>query len=597
MLIKIKELFDRRNFSGALLLVVLCLLFSLYAQFANIGQGTPSLQKHGQIFKTLDELKAMAPEIVKQREQYYVGMDNVLDPTQSFDKSYQDLFGRQVKTKPWEAIPHEKVLERTRGFLIGAFNSDEQNTMRALSKINPWKGKFNPGVNAFYGGFYYYACGAALLLGKVTGVITLDPSIEYYLYHPEQTRSMYMIIRLLGALSVFCAAAALFFWMWKQRGAKPAVLGLLFFVTMPSLVPYSHMAKSHNLGMFLFFMGFIILYQAYEKPGWIKTILGAIVLGLSAATIVTNLTLGITIFLLEWSRQNWQFRLVFKNAKFWAACCIFFLVYIVFNLHILLNFESFQRSIMALNAYMSGYGESYGQLRVDQWLPFLADMFSRQLHWSLLPFLLIGLVHSLRKKEPLPYIVAALFLFLFTFNILLTRHPGVNIRTFPLIAFLCAEGVMALAQTRGKLTQTVLAIYLVCGISLSAAESLFYNSLYRTPDNLQLAGDWVNENIPEKSTIGVVSGQFTQTGFPAFRFFNYELVHFPWIFDSIDVHGAHLPQYVLTGHPQNHPVLESDYNLVRQWQRPNRFCGIPFNGEGVSTANMTFSIYKKKEGA
>ena len=48
-------------------------------------------------------------------------------------------------------------------------------------------------------------------------------------------------------------------------------------------------------------------------------------------------------------------------------------------------------------------------------------------------------------------------------------------------------------------------------------------SLYTNKGNLMVAGDWINNNIPKKSSICVLDGWVTIGGFPPCEFFNYKL--------------------------------------------------------------------------
>jgi len=539
--------------------------------------------------------------MLQQREEHYSGIEEMLDPKKSFHPVYDKLFHKDQGIPFFSKIGEETILDRTRGYLVGVFNSDEQNTIRALSNLNPLQLRLNPGLNSFYGGFYYYTSGAFLLGTKLVGLAQFPSDLKFYFSHPQETQKMYLAVRLLSALSVFLTLCLLLFCTSKFIEIKVSTLASLFFVLIPLLVPYSHMAKAHTYGMFLTFLGFLFIGKTFKDTSTKNYILGGLFLGLSAGTIITNLTVGIILFFAEWIRNQWSLFQVFKSKKFWIAVLTFFVVYFLTNYYVFTHLSNFQRSVLALKEYTSGYDE-YGKLNLKNWFPFLKDMFTNQIHWSYLPWLLLGCYPVLKSKNPFLQVTLLSFVFLTLFNLTLTRHAGINLRVFPFIAILSAYGFQQIFQKRWVVLKIFSIALLFLTLFLSGAQTLFYTSLYQGPSHLTQAGNWINQNIPKGESIGVIGTQFSQNSFPPFHFLNYSLISFPNSSQKEKLGTVPLgtvpnfPTYVVTSIPQEeHPILSSQYRIIQNWKSPNKFLGIYFPSRWALNEKTDLSIYKKSQ--
>lgn len=567
-------------------------LFLGFCYLQNLDWGTPSAAKHQRIFAQEGELQRYVPRMAELRQKFYSTMNEMLDPNQPFKEKFDALYYEFNSNEPFSVLTEDQVLDRTRGYLVGVINSDEQNTIQAISKLNPLKLKFNPGLNTFYGGFYYYTCGALLGAGKVLGLVELVPDPQYYFYHPEQTRSLYRIVRFLGTLSVLLIAAGLVFWMRRLYGPAFAWLSTLFFLSIPLLVPFSHMAKAHLYGTLLVFAGFLCLARTLESPSAKWELLGSLLLGLAAGSIITNLSVGVIIFLMAWARNDWKLAPVFKEISFYAGCALFFAAYAATNYFILLDFAQFQRGVLALQEYTKGYNNAYGKLNLATWGMVVKDLFWSQVNLSFLPLILVGFYAAWEKRDKFLIVALVTALTLTLINLLATRHPGVNIRIFPFLAMFAAAGTLWLWERFPK-AKAAVGAYAGAALLLSSLHAMFYFGLFKEPSHLDEAGDWVAKNIPQGESIGVVGGRFYQEGFPAFPFLQYKLVQVPpAAYEGAVPANENLPNYVIWTETK-HPILEAYYRPVAQWQKPTHYLGIPFPPGHVISGNATLYIFKK----
>ena len=584
-----------RSLRFAVLLAVLG--FAAWSNLSYLGWGTPSARKDAQLFSSPQELESSIPRMLELRNSYYSSIQKMLDPSQPFQETYDRLFHGQEEVRPFSPLSRDYCLDRMRGYLIGAMNQEEQNTMSTLSKINPLKGRFSPGVYNFYGGLYYYTCGAFLAAGKVLGLVSLNPDVAYYFTHPDETRRMYALCRLVGALSALLCAVLLAAWMGRKYGFWTGWLAALFFVCMPLLIPQSHRAGAHSYSMFLFLLGYFFCWRFHERPERRNYLLAGFVLGLCAASIITNLVTGIAIFLTEWARNHWSLSGTLRSKNFYLACAVYFLVYLALDFYIFLNYPEFKRMILAMKEYMATYGETYGQLRLGNWLSFLADMFTNQMHWAILPALLAGLYRAATAKDSFLQVTAVLVLFFLLVNLAMTRHPGITERSFPLIAILCAQGVLLFWTGRPPAAKAAVAVYAALAVFLSGLQTVFYAALLREPSHLTQAGDWVNEHVPAGGSIGAVQGILPTMAFPPIRFLDYRMVFFPDAEQArtAAVEDSKLPDYVVTGVPDSfaNQVLQARYRLEKRWDRPRGMLGIPFPSKWVATGDVDLYIFRK----
>ncbi|MBI3012231.1 MAG: hypothetical protein HYY63_01245 [Elusimicrobia bacterium] len=533
--------------------------------------------------------------MIELREKFYTSYSKMLDPKRSQSESeeiYKKTFLVQETIPFFSPLPQEHVLDRIRGYVVGVLLSDDQYPMVAISNLNPKNLDFNPNVYAASGGFYYYTGGALLMLGKICGLFSLTPGVRYYFTHPEETARMYLLLRSIGGISCLLTLALLCFWTQKFLPKTVAVVIAAVFLSIPGAVYLSHAVKAHLYGMFLFSVGLFYLMKSFESEHKRFLFLGPLFLGLAAGSILTNLSLGIAILIVELVRNEWNVLRMLRGKRFWISTFVFAFVFSLTNFYIFLDIGGFKKTVWALQEYTKGYDE-YGKINILNWIPFLVDVLNNQFHWSLLPLLLLGIVWGMRSRQPVLKVCSLSFLLLFLLNLLTTRHPGVNARLFPLAAILSGFGFYVLYETPSRPRKILVMSYLACGLALSALQTVYYLRLYREPSLLEQAGEWIDRNIPQGTTVGVVGAQFSQAAYPPIRFLNYRLVHFPEGDVSVKVREDVLPEIVMTT-ARHHTLLQSHYVLVQEWKKPVKFFSVPFQSKWIYSGNIDFfGIYKK----
>lgn len=154
--------------------VVLLTIFIFYG----INWGTPSVKKTLQIFTSFDELKKYVPIMIELRNKFYSSLKKI-HTENNIQTNIQKTYAHSLKSKPFEEIPLEVKLDAIRGYFLGTINSDEQKNIVAVSNMNPLKFDFNP-EDFTYGGMYFYTVAVSFLIGKVAGLISLNPDVTHY---------------------------------------------------------------------------------------------------------------------------------------------------------------------------------------------------------------------------------------------------------------------------------------------------------------------------------------------------------------------------------------------------------------------------------
>ncbi|OGR84518.1 MAG: hypothetical protein A2901_02815 [Elusimicrobia bacterium RIFCSPLOWO2_01_FULL_54_10] len=547
--------------------------------------------------------------MIEQRNQYYSIVDDLLDKNNSL-KDLHEKMTHRWNVPYFETITPESVLDRMRNYVIGVYVSDEQVQLTAIAEMNPKKFDFVPGPKMYYGALFYYPAAAFIALGKITGLLSLTPGVEYYFTHPDEIRNMYMLVRSMGGVSVVLAVLLIGFLAVRFYGEGFGLLSAAFLATFPLSVSLTHLAKSHILGMFwiVLSLGLVARILKCERPG--EGLLKefsflAVALGCCAGVIFTNLILGAAIFFTEWAAQDWRLSPVFKSRRFWASSALFFLVSAVLNFHFLLQWSEFQRYVQSMFIYFPAFHE----LQLNEWPAYVKDVFTEHVSLPVLPFLVSGIFFAFKKKEKFMLVCVGVFLILFAQNLVTTRHTPVNARLLPLIAVLSAWGVLGLW---GALTRTfgraILSLFVAGALGVAAVQCAYYWWLHRSPSRLDIAGEWINQNVPKGESLGAWGGSFAPVEFPAIRFLDYKIISIPHSYelDSTAIPIKKMPRFLVVAkgyspglavrYPESRYLAEH-YRDVVVWKDADRTLERFFGTLWINAGNMSVvKVMEKKPG-
>ena len=491
---------------------VLILFFSIVLHFLGINWGTPSTKKTLQIFNSFDELKEYVPTMVELRKKFYSSIKKI-HTEGNIEKTIEETYAHQLKSQPFGELSKETKLDAMRGYFLGSINSDEQRNIVVVSNMNPVKFDFNP--NDFtYGGIYFYLVASSFVVGKILGVVSLTKDIQYYFFHPEEVANMYIIMRCISAISVILTIVFLYRFAKKYFNKNIGVLSCIFVCILPLVIANSKMSKPHTLGMFLVLLGTYFAYKNFESDEIKNYILSGLFLGLSFGVLYTNFVSILILYLVVLTKNNFKLKPLF-NKKVFIATGIFLGIFLITNWYIIADFDKFLRRKQELAIIFH-----YGDFDFIESLKFLKEFFSTNVPLILLPIIIYGFYLIFKNKEKKFYLLAIFIIIHFIFLVIYLKHPNVFIISLPYLAVICGYSIQYFLVARS----IVLKIYLFIVILFLTLNAVFQSTFFVKYGNLTKAGEWINKNIPQDSSINVNNGWFCVGDYPAFNFLKYNLI-------------------------------------------------------------------------
>ena len=476
--------------------------------------GLPNRKKISQIF-TDEEINTFVPKMVGLRKKFYSLVEKI-HRDNNIEENIKQTYDHKSKSVPFKEIPQDRVLDMTRGYFLGTMNSDEQRNIVAISNLNPLKFDFNPD-DFTYGGLYFYSVAASFVVGKIFGVLSLAKSIEYYFYHPQEVANMYLIIRILSLLGIIGSAILLFLLSKRFFGDKVTLLSVLLLLCIPIVVINAKTAKPHTLGMFFVLFGSWFCIKIFDEESIKNYILSSILFGISFALLYSN---AVSILILQFTiliKNNFKLKSV-VNKKVIIATIIFLTIFLLTNWYIIPDFGKFLRRKKELEIIFN-----YGNLNLIASAMFLKDFFITNLPIILLPMTILGVAKILKDKLTVFYPILFFVLIYFLIVVIYLKHPNVFIICLPFISIFSALGIESLFNK-----SIVSKIYCVLIIVVLIISSIYGNFSCKIAEKrLVLAGQWINKNIAEFSSIGVIDGYFCVGSWPPFKFLKYKLIHLP----------------------------------------------------------------------
>ncbi|MBU0951937.1 MAG: glycosyltransferase family 39 protein [Elusimicrobia bacterium] len=576
-------------FAFIALLITICSLI----HFWGINWGTPSWERSFQVFKSDSQITELAPKMIELRSKLYSKAISFSNRKTKFTKEDFDNYFTPHNLKPFDTLSNDIKLDFMRGYLLGLVLSDEQQVLNAMANIHPEKLDFDPDTNYTHGAFYYYSLGAFLMIGKYLQFlhITNDPNL--YFLHPNYIENVYLLARSFSVIfSIFCAIL-LFFIGNNIFNKKIGVLSSLFFSLSPLILTYSHQVKPHTFGMFLMLLSFYLCSRAIITSERTKYVLVSVILGLSSAILLSNIVFVLMIPLCEfYTRKNST--KYFRWGTTILPIFLVFIVYVILTPYSVLSFQRFFNSAIAHNYVVYGYGK-FG---IRGAILFLYGVFNFGHFWVLIPAIVLGAIYLYKQKKPENSFLLTISLVFTVFAGFFMKHPGVFTLTMPFLCIFAAAGIFALTNSTlfNKIIGYSYGLLIVCSLILSTC---FYEQLFVQKGNLTFAGQWINENIPKKSSIGIPTGWALPGHFPAIEFLSYKLINIPLDESVINQNSKKFPEYLVVTHPfmqiSTFEKIILNYKPIKMFEAPKKLLGIPFSNDFIPTENMDVLILKKND--
>ncbi|MEW5767058.1 MAG: glycosyltransferase family 39 protein [bacterium] len=528
------------------------------------------------IFKDTEEIKRLSRKMEAWRREVYKNKAHFLGercPSLNEDGTILD-FSDEVLT--------ETEVSGIRSYFVHTYNPDESRAFGVLSNIRPWKGSFNP--HAFeYGGAYLYPLGLFLFLASLLKLVTLNPDLSYYFFHPEEMESLYVAGRMFSKIAVLGGVIILYLLGRRWLGKRAGFLAALFLLTSPLVLFEGHIMKPHIFCMFYSILTLYATIKILLEGRMIWYILGGVGVGLTVGAGGYTAPIFLWLIIAHFLSDN-------KNRYLWLGTSILMaiLTFIITNPFYLLAFSEAKREFMFVYNKDVGGGTRMAAFSLSSFLQSIWTLKEAcSLGYPIYFLSILGMIYALARHRR----IDIFFLLCLLSSLLPFLSGGYNrgsrffLFIFPLFFLL---GAMVADRCLSSLRfKKVAFLILVLILGYTAFYSFIYISGFvkeGSKDSSRLAaGRWINEYIPYGSTIGIQNFPHI-CDLPPFRFFNYKLRI------TKDLSKGDLPPYLLltSSSGLNSPQFDKYYKPLKVIE------GIPFKHPN-SVLNHNIEILIKKE--
>ena len=477
----------------------------------------------------------------------------------------------------------EKLIQTVREFLLVPYAGDEYFVMSAIKNLNPYKFQFDPKYYVYGGGLIY--TGAVFLqAASWMGFVHLIPEQTYYMRNPSEIGKLYLVLRFMivlfaamGVFIVYCITKNIY-------GEGIALLSWGIIMAIPVTYEASHTIEPHIFVLPFFALAFYYAYKSITsniKDIRKNYILSAIFAGFSIGTQASSLYIVFAFFsalIINYKNNRLQRKMLLRYVLVYALISIG--ACLLINPFYLLNYKGL---ILDLQ-YGAGNVETQNP---HFWIP-------SQLTWFLfLLFTTTTIYHTVSRKKDyfgmlsLSCIIPGIFIYITTKTHIPYVYP-----ILPLLAILSVKMFTGICfRIEGKWKYACVVLMVTCFLIFPVARSAYYLRNF-TSENRDLAGEWINNNVPKGSIIGVIYPP-NSWDCMAFRFFNYKLVDYrKKDFGNVEK----LPDIVLTVGQLLPKRLSNKYSVVKVYESKS-IIGYRFEikGELHSLIARTIRIYSLKE--
>ena len=463
---------------------------------------------------------------------------------------------------PEQAETPARTLRR---FTLYTADPDEVLTIIALARLNPFAGRWDPGITQ-YGGFFLYPLGAALQLGSAAGIITARGDPSFYMAHPEAMGRIFLAGRIVVVLVGALAIPLLWAIARPIYGSRVAALAAAIGAVAPAWIVYGHILKPWAFGA-PFALAALAAGRrliASARPGRDALLAGALA-GLAAGAVlvygpvILAVWIGITL-----RREGSAGRRLAWAA---AAACAAAIVVLAVQPYWL---RDPAQTLAAWRRILSWHAPDYRPA-------VLAAFVWGTLGCALgVPLAMAGLAEGAfqmwRSRESLP-VLAPTFLMLLAAAVRTGEVPGDGIHARLIVpgalvlAMLGAGALWRLGRALPRFAQVLPLVLVIPTLLISGAVLRNFRAAAGIENTRHLAGRWLNAQ-PEGATIGVLA-PLAPFRSPLFRMDRYRVVIEP----RPDQGGAAAaPEFFLvaerTSIPET-PAFQARYRVARRFAPPD----------------------------
>ncbi|MCM8822287.1 MAG: hypothetical protein NC831_05680 [Candidatus Omnitrophica bacterium] len=476
----------------------------LFLHTKGINWGIPDRERISLVFGDAEIVQDMVEPMLSthleiQKMQIYYGAS--YSPDYDTSRKMTVIVNNKKKNVSLE------IINSMRSYLLRTYGADEQAVLASLSKMNPAKLDFNPHFFE-YGGTYLYPMAAFLKLCELCGLVNLKNDMRSYFLHPEEVGKLYTFSRLFGVIFFIPSAFVLFFLLLRiTRDNKHAFILTLLFISVPGFTIWSHYLKPYTSGLLWVVCSLYFIFKYVDERANSSLVLSSIFAGFSMGSLLSYGYVFVSVvFSVIFTCP--EPKSLLKNLLICFVC--FISSYLITNPYVILSFSEFINEISYIQSYWKG---SAG---FDNLGYFLLTSLRYGLGtgiWIIFIFYLFVLFVRPDKKARV--ILFSLLPALIYFGIGTGRWVHYSFIIYPYIFLIIAIGFSKISKSFSFLTAAIVFIW-------TFIFSFSHINLFSCENTRTLAGRWINENIPEKTGIGLLEAP-SPWRCPPFQYLKYNI--------------------------------------------------------------------------
>jgi len=481
-------------------LIVVLSVSCLYG-YIGLDCGVPNLNRSLLVFGTKDRIAQMSEDMVESR-----------------NKIYANITGRDESDFN-KKIDNDRTLlvGQMRTYLLRSTDPDEQQTLAAIGNMSPGNLDFNPHFFG-YGGAYLYIVPVFLCVFKTLGQVTISSDISYYFLNPDEIAKIFIISRLVSAIAGVGVVLLIYLIAKMLFNSSVAIIAGTIAATTSIIIANSHICKPHVLGLLFSLICIYFFIKASRGLSTKQWILFGVFGGLATGASVHYALVFLPVvfkFLRKPGLKRFNVELLLPGI---SAIIMFF----VTNPYVLI---SFHEAISSVSYYSGGNGGwGYASLSSDKLFIAFQELV---IEGPLVVFMFFTLIYAIclyrKGNNEEKALLEALLAMVVIHGLSLGGIRFMLLEICLFILFGTGTIIYILDQNSlfsKKLKNVVISLIIIVNVLFSFP----YIYDYVSKNKGEMAGEWINKNIPVGSTIGITKDYPATWHTPPFEFENYKLI-------------------------------------------------------------------------
>jgi hypothetical protein len=505
------------------------------------------------------------------------------------------VYQSERSNKNWEfppnRFPHDKPMQSLlRNYLLATSSEREYSVIAGISSMDPGHLNFNPHF-FHYGGCFVYTVGMVLKVASWLDLIRLTPDRTSYFDPPDNLRKVYIVGRLVVVFSVTISCLLLYLLAKSLYGKEAGLFAALIFGISPGIVASAHTMKPYIFGISFILLFLISTLRMKNSGSRYSYIFAGFFLGLAAGSSLYFSIFFFHLFICHLLRsgkggiKEYVSSLKDRNLLF-ALCFMLFALFFTNPYY----FFSFKEVFSEMSHRVQQASVSLSSEQVTQ---FTFSFFWMIYGIGLSLIIVIGLFYSLTRGREywfLPLLPVLYFLITSTVVDKGGEQPQLDfaLSLVPFASLLAGLAVQNLLSLQKRWIKILLFLTLAVTISHSLLYGFNFKQDTSCNSAFYQAGKWINENIPQGSSIGLMH-IFTPVTTPPFDFRKFQIN--VYTLRKLSSGHNHLTSYFVSDERVD-DFLVPYYQLIRSFY-PSKFLSLVGFKDHFNRANHPVFIYKR----